>query len=122
MKKRGKLTEAARRRPYTVLLLDEIEKAHRDVFNVLLQLLDDGRLTDSHGRTVDFTNTIVVMTSNIGSHYITEMTGKEDEVVIETEVRRCGKSFFPNSSTASTRQSSSIRCRKKTSARSSICN
>jgi len=92
----GKLTEAVRRRPYTVLLLDEIEKAHRDVFNVLLQLLDDGRLTDSHGRTVDFTNTIVVMTSNIGSHYITEMTGKEDEVVIEGEVLAAlRKEFLP---------------------------
>jgi ATP-dependent Clp protease ATP-binding subunit ClpB len=68
----GRLTEAVRRRPYCVLLLDEIEKAHRDVFNVLLQLLDDGRLTDGHGRTVDFTNTIVVMTSNIGSAAIME--------------------------------------------------
>jgi ATP-dependent Clp protease ATP-binding subunit ClpB len=92
----GKLTEAVRRRPYSVLLLDEIEKAHRDVFNVLLQLLDDGRLTDSHGRTVDFTNTIVVMTSNIGSHYITEMTGKEDEEVIEREVLSLlRKEFLP---------------------------
>jgi len=75
----GKLTEAVRRQPYSVLLLDEIEKAHRDVFNVLLQLLDDGRLTDSHGRTVDFSNTIVVMTSNIGSHQIMEMAGQSDE-------------------------------------------
>ncbi len=66
----GALTEAVRRRPYSVVLLDEIEKAHRDVFNVLLQLLDDGRLTDNHGHTVDFTNTIVVMTSNIGSQVI----------------------------------------------------
>ena len=63
----GKLTEAVRRRPYCVVLLDEIEKAHRDVFNILLQVLDDGRLTDNHGHTVDFTNTIIVMTSNIGS-------------------------------------------------------
>ena len=63
----GQLTEAARRRPYAVLLLDEIEKAHPDVFNILLQLLDDGRLTDSHGRTVNFKNTIIIMTSNIGS-------------------------------------------------------
>jgi ATP-dependent Clp protease ATP-binding subunit ClpB len=69
----GRLTEAVRRRPYCVLLLDEIEKAHRDVFNVLLQLLDDGRLTDGQGRTVDFTNTIVVMTSNIGSQAIMEL-------------------------------------------------
>jgi ATP-dependent Clp protease ATP-binding subunit ClpB len=70
----GRLTEAVRRRPYSVLLLDEIEKAHRDVFNVLLQLLDDGRLTDGQGRTVDFTNTIVVMTSNIGSQSIMELS------------------------------------------------
>lgn len=63
----GQLTEAIRRRPYAVLLLDEVEKAHPDVFNILLQLLDDGRLTDSHGRTVSFKNTIVIMTSNIGS-------------------------------------------------------
>ena len=65
----GQLTEAVRRRPYSVLLLDEIEKAHQDAFNVLLQLLDDGRLTDGQGRTVDFKNTVVVMTSNIGSHH-----------------------------------------------------
>ena len=63
----GKLTEAVRRRPYSVVLLDELEKAHDDVYNVLLQLLDDGRLTDNHGNTVDFTNTIIVMTSNVGS-------------------------------------------------------
>ena len=69
----GRLTEAVRRHPYCVLLLDEIEKAHRDVFNILLQLLDDGRLTDGHGRTVDFTNAIVVMTSNIGSQSIMEL-------------------------------------------------
>ena len=69
----GKLTEAVRRRPYSVILLDEIEKAHRDVFNILLQVLDDGRLTDNHGHTVDFTNTIIVMTSNIGSQMIQEI-------------------------------------------------
>ena len=79
----GKLTEAVRRQPYTVILLDEIEKAHRDVFNVLLQLLDDGRLTDSHGRTVDFSNTIVVMTSNIGSHQIMEMAGSATDQEIQ---------------------------------------
>jgi ATP-dependent Clp protease ATP-binding subunit ClpB len=66
----GQLTEAVRRRPYSVVLLDEIEKAHPDVFNVLLQVLDDGRLTDNQGRTVNFKNTIIIMTSNIGSHYI----------------------------------------------------
>lgn len=78
----GRLTEAVRRQPYSVILLDEIEKAHRDVFNVLLQLLDDGRLTDGQGRTVDFTNTIVVMTSNIGSQAILELAeqGREDEI------------------------------------------
>jgi ATP-dependent Clp protease ATP-binding subunit ClpB len=79
----GALTEAIRRRPYAVILLDEIEKAHRDVFNILLQVLDDGRLSDSHGHTVDFTNTIVVMTSNIGSQAIQEISkegGTEDEV------------------------------------------
>ncbi|MFO0921239.1 MAG: AAA family ATPase [Pirellulales bacterium] len=80
----GKLTEAVRRRPYSVLLLDEIEKAHPDVFNVLLQVLDDGRLTDGHGRTVDFTNTVIVMTSNIGSpiiQRIAEEGGAADEMV-----------------------------------------
>lgn len=68
----GQLTEVVRRRPYSVVLFDEIEKAHHDVFNILLQLLDDGRITDSQGRTVSFTNTVVIMTSNIGSHYILE--------------------------------------------------
>jgi ATP-dependent Clp protease ATP-binding subunit ClpC len=66
----GQLTEAVRRRPYRVILFDEIEKAHPDVFNILLQILDDGRLTDGHGRTVDFKNTIIIMTSNIGSHHM----------------------------------------------------
>ena len=69
----GRLTEAVRRRPYSVVLLDEIEKAHRDVFNILLQVLDDGRLSDNQGHTVDFTNTIIVMTSNIGSQVIQEI-------------------------------------------------
>jgi ATP-dependent Clp protease ATP-binding subunit ClpB len=79
----GKLTEAVRRRPYCVILLDEIEKAHRDVFNILLQVLDDGRLTDNHGNTVDFTNTIIVMTSNIGSQLIQQIAqegGSEEEM------------------------------------------
>ena len=66
----GQLTEAVRRKPYAVILFDEIEKAHQDVFNVLLQILDDGRLTDAQGRTVDFKNTVIIMTSNIGSHYL----------------------------------------------------
>ena len=72
----GYLTEAVRRKPYSVLLLDEVEKAHADVFNILLQVLDDGRLTDSHGRTVDFRNTVIVMTSNLGSHLIQEHAGE----------------------------------------------
>lgn len=76
----GQLTEAVRRRPYAVILFDEIEKAHPEVFNVLLQLLDDGRLTDGHGRTVDFKNTVVIMTSNIGSQYITEVGDDETEM------------------------------------------
>ena len=71
----GQLTEAVRRRPYSVILFDEIEKAHHDVFNVLLQILDDGRLTDGQGRTVDFKNTIVIMTSNVGSQRILEYRG-----------------------------------------------
>jgi ATP-dependent Clp protease ATP-binding subunit ClpB len=73
----GYLTEAVRRKPYSVILLDEVEKAHPDVFNVLLQVLDDGRLTDGHGRTVDFRNTVIVMTSNLGSQLIQEMAGEE---------------------------------------------
>jgi len=75
----GQLTEAVRRKPYSVILFDEIEKAHHDVFNILLQILDDGRLTDSHGRTVDFKNTVIIMTSNIGSSYILEFRGADEE-------------------------------------------
>ena len=76
----GQLTEAARRKPYSVILFDEIEKAHHDVFNILLQILDDGRLTDSHGRTVDFKNTVIIMTSNIGSHFLLEGVTDEGEI------------------------------------------
>ena len=76
----GQLTEAVRRRPYSVVLFDEIEKAHPDVFNVLLQLLDDGRLTDGQGRTVDFRNVVIIMTSNLGSNYISALSGNEDEM------------------------------------------
>ncbi|KAB2942735.1 MAG: ATP-dependent chaperone ClpB [Candidatus Methanoperedens sp.] len=76
----GQLTEAVRRRPYAVVLFDEIEKAHPDVFNLLLQILDDGRLTDGHGRTVDFKNTVIIMTSNIGSQWIFELWDKEDKM------------------------------------------
>jgi len=75
----GTLTEAVRRKPYSVVLLDEVEKAHPDVFNVLLQVLDDGRLTDGQGRTVDFKNTVIVMTSNLGSHHIMQMAGQPSE-------------------------------------------
>ncbi|MFH1865167.1 MAG: AAA family ATPase, partial [Candidatus Eisenbacteria bacterium] len=75
----GYLTEAVRRRPYSVVLLDEIEKAHPDVFNVLLQILDDGRLTDGKGRTVDFTNAIIIMTSNVGSEWISELGGSDED-------------------------------------------
>jgi ATP-dependent Clp protease ATP-binding subunit ClpB len=77
----GYLTEALRRKPYSVLLLDEVEKAHPDVFNVLLQVLDDGRLTDGQGRTVDFKNTVIVMTSNLGSHQIMQMAGQPSEAI-----------------------------------------
>ncbi len=80
----GQLTEAVRRRPYSVLLLDEIEKAHQDVFNILLQLLDDGRLTDGQGRTVDFRNCVVIMTSNLGSHLIADMPSTTDRSDQET--------------------------------------
>jgi ATP-dependent Clp protease ATP-binding subunit ClpB len=84
----GRLTEAVHRKPYCVILFDEIEKAHQDVFNVLLQVLDDGRLTDGHGRTVDFKNTIVVMTSNIGSQYIQQLIegGTEDSPTADVEI------------------------------------
>ncbi|TAK87577.1 MAG: ATP-dependent chaperone ClpB [Aquabacterium sp.] len=79
----GALTEAVRRKPYSVVLLDEVEKAHPDVFNVLLQVLDDGRLTDGQGRTVDFKNTVIVMTSNLGSHQIMQMAGQSPELIRE---------------------------------------
>jgi ATP-dependent Clp protease ATP-binding subunit ClpB len=89
----GQLTEAVRRRPYSVILFDEIEKAHPDVFNVLLQILDDGRLTDSQGRTVDFRNTVIIMTSNIGSHYILENSGG-DLAAVEVQVMKTLQGHF----------------------------
>jgi ATP-dependent Clp protease ATP-binding subunit ClpB len=89
----GQLTEAVRRRPYSVVLFDEIEKAHPDVFNILLQLLDDGRLTDGHGRTVDFRNTVVIMTSNVGSHLLTQ--GEDPERVMN-ELRSTFRPEFLN--------------------------
>ena len=78
----GELTEAVRRNPYSIVLFDEIEKAHKDVFNILLQILDDGRLTDSQGRTVDFKNTIIIMTSNLGSEYILDNQDNAKELVL----------------------------------------
>ncbi len=92
----GYLTEAIRRKPYSVILLDEIEKAHPDVFNVLLQVLDDGRLTDGHGRTVDFRNTVVIMTSNLGSELIQDMAGEENYDAMKTAVMEIvGQHFRP---------------------------
>jgi ATP-dependent Clp protease ATP-binding subunit ClpB len=79
----GQLTEAVRRKPYSVVLLDEIEKAHADIFNVLLQILDDGRLTDAQGRTVDFRNTVVIMTSNIGSHHLLDGIDSAGEITAQ---------------------------------------
>lgn len=92
----GQLTEAVRRKPYSVILLDEIEKAHKDVFNILLQILDDGRITDSQGRTVDFKNTIIIMTSNIGSEYLLEGINADGEITEKTEtaVMELLKSYF----------------------------
>ncbi len=90
----GRLTEAIRRRPYSVILFDEIEKAHRDVFNILLQVFDDGRLTDGHGRTVDFKNTIIAMTSNIASQWIQDLTGPENEAELRRQVKQTLKESF----------------------------
>ena len=89
----GYLTEAVRRKPYSVILLDEVEKAHPDVFNVLLQVLDEGRLTDGQGRTVDFKNTVIVMTSNLGSQMIQQMAG-DDYQVVKLAVMAEVKSYF----------------------------
>jgi len=91
----GYLTEAVRRKPYSVVLLDEVEKAHPDVFNVLLQVLDDGRLTDGQGRTVDFRNTVIVMTSNLGSQHIQSMAGKEYEAIKEVVWDELKQHFRP---------------------------
>jgi ATP-dependent Clp protease ATP-binding subunit ClpB len=92
----GQLTEAVRRRPYSVVLLDEIEKAHTEVFNTLLQLLDEGRLTDGHGRTVDFTNTIVIMTSNVGSRWIKELGAEGAREKVMEELDRTFRPEFLN--------------------------
>ncbi|MDF0488324.1 ATP-dependent chaperone ClpB [Sphingomonas sp. H39-1-10] len=90
----GVLTEAVRRRPYQVILFDEVEKAHGDVFNVLLQVLDDGRLTDGQGRTVDFTNTIIVLTSNLGSQYLTTLEEGQDVASVEPQVMEIVRGHF----------------------------
>jgi ATP-dependent Clp protease ATP-binding subunit ClpB len=92
----GYLTESVRRKPYSVILLDEVEKAHPDVFNILLQVLDDGRLTDGHGRTVDFRNTVIIMTSNMGSDVIQEMSGEENyDAMKEAVLNIVGTHFRP---------------------------
>jgi ATP-dependent Clp protease ATP-binding subunit ClpB len=91
----GQLTEAVRRRPYSVVLFDEVEKAHPEVLNVLLQLLDDGRLTDGKGRTVDFKNVVVIMTSNIGSQFIAEHTGELNEGVRRQVTEALRQHFRP---------------------------
>ncbi len=91
----GQLTEAVRRRPYAVILLDEIEKAHGDVFNLLLQILDEGRLTDGHGRTVDFKNTVIIMTSNVGSQYLQDLRGKGPEEIRDLVMEALKASFRP---------------------------
>ena len=90
----GVLTEAVRRRPYQVVLFDEVEKAHGDVFNILLQVLDDGRLTDGQGRTVDFTNTIIVLTSNLGSQYLTQLDEGQDVASVEPQVMEVVRAHF----------------------------
>jgi ATP-dependent Clp protease ATP-binding subunit ClpB len=90
----GYLTEAVRRRPYSVVLFDEIEKAHPEVFNIFLQILDDGRLTDGQGRTVDFRNTVLIMTSNVGSQFLTELSDADDRDEIETRVMESLRTHF----------------------------
>ena len=90
----GVLTEAVRRRPYQVVLFDEVEKAHGDVFNILLQVLDDGRLTDGQGRTVDFTNTIIILTSNLGSQYLASLGEDEDVAKVEPQVMEVVRAHF----------------------------
>ena len=91
----GQLTEAVRRRPYTVVLFDEIEKAHPEVFNLLLQILDDGRLTDGHGRTVNFRNTVIIMTSNVGSQWINDLGGRDDEAMRARVMEALRQQFRP---------------------------
>ena len=106
------LTEAVRRRPYQVILFDEVEKAHEDVFNVLLQVLDDGRLTDGQGRTVDFKNTIIVLTSNLGSDILAAQPEGEPTAMVQGQVmaRRARSISGRSSSTGWTRSSCSAVC------------
>ncbi|MGX8693124.1 MAG: AAA family ATPase, partial [Clostridia bacterium] len=98
----GQLTEAVRRRPYSVVLFDEVEKAHPDVFNILLQILDDGRITDSQGRTVDFKNTIIILTSNLGSQYLLDGIDEKGEIseaareAVQRELHRAFRPEFLN--------------------------
>ena len=121
----GQLTEAVRRRPYSVVLFDEVEKAHPDVFNILLQILDDGRITDSQGRTVDFKNTIIILTSNLGSQYLLDGITPDGEISEEARGKVMGDlraSFRPEFTTVSMRSSCSSRSPRQTSAASStIC-
>ena len=120
----GQLTEAVRRRPYSVILFDEIEKAHPDVFNILLQVLDDGRITDSQGRTVDFKNTIIILTSNLGSQAILDGITPEGEISedAKTRCRRfCAAISARSSSTGWTRLCSISRCRRRISPALSTC-
>ena len=114
----GQLTEAVRRRPYAVVLFDEIEKAHPDVFNVLLQVLDDGRLTDSKGRTVDFKNTVLIMTSNVGASALSTAWAEGEEGFNDAKERvmdALRSTSAPSSSTASMTSSSSTRSVKSNS-------
>ncbi|MDP2193140.1 MAG: AAA family ATPase, partial [Alphaproteobacteria bacterium] len=90
----GELSEAVRRRPYSVILFDEIEKAHPDVFNVLLQILDDGRLTDSQGRTIDFKNTLIILTSNLGAQALAEQSGAKISDAVSEKVMQAVRSHF----------------------------
>ena len=92
----GQLTEAVRRRPYSVILFDEVEKAHKDVFNILLGILDDGRATDNKGVTVDFKNTIIILTSNIASNFIMELKGEDRDVAVKNELKNYFKPEFLN--------------------------
>ena len=121
----GQLTEAVRRKPYSVVLFDEIEKAHADVFNTLLQVLDDGRLTDAQGRQVNFRNTVVIMTSNIGSQYLLDGVTPDGEIKPDARERVHGRAARrtsgPSSSTGSTTSCCSPRCPCRRSSGSSSC-